>query len=76
MIDYLGVGAIVAIIVGWFGSIEFRLRSLDVRVRNNPSRREVSEEIEVRQESIKVLQREIKEDIKEIRRAIEKLSKR
>lgn len=69
--------AIVTAIIGlWLGRIEYKMREQDQMFRNIPNRREVSEEIEVRLESVKVLQNEIKEDIKEIRRAIERLTDR
>jgi hypothetical protein len=49
------------------------MRNMDSRLRDCPTKREVSSEIRVRQESIKVLQQEIKEDIREVRRQLEKL---
>lgn len=69
--------AIVTAIVGlWLGRIEYKMREHDTMMRDIPNRREVSEEIEIRLESVKVLQNEIKDDIKEIRRAIERLTDR
>ena len=72
--ELLIAGTIVSILVAWVGSIEIKTRNLDMRLRDVPSRHEVSEEIKVRQESIKILQHEIKEDIREIKRQIEKLA--
>lgn len=69
--------AIVTAIIGlWLGRIEYKMREQDQMFRDTPNRREVSEEIEIRLESVKVLQNEIKDDIKEIRRAIERLTDR
>jgi len=69
--------AIVTAIIGlWLGRIEYKMREQDQMFRDIPNRREVSEEIEIRLESVKVLQNEIKDDIKEIRRAIERLTDR
>lgn len=69
--------AIVTAIIGlWLGRIEYKMREQDQMFRDIPNRREVSEEIEIRLESVRVLQNEIKDDIKEIRRAIERLTDR
>lgn len=65
--DPVVIGLISTIVSIWLGSVEFRMRNLDQRLRDTPSKDEVSEEIKVRQEPIKVLQHEIKEDIKEIK---------
>lgn len=67
--------SILSAILGlWLGSVEIRMRNLDARIRNSPSRQEVSEEIKVRQESLRVIQEEIKEDIRYMRQTLEKLS--
>src|SRR5574343_1338595 len=69
--------AIVTAIIGlWLGRIEYKMREQYQMFRDTPNRREVSEEFEIRLESVKVLQNEIKDDIKEIRRAIERLTDR
>lgn len=57
----------------WLRGISMKIKDLDERLRQAPSREEVSKEIEVRQESIKVLQQEIKEDIKEVKQTLIKL---
>ena len=61
------VGLVITIAGVWMGSIEVRFRNMEARMREAPSRKEVSNEIEVRMESVKVLQQEIKEDIRLIR---------
>jgi len=61
------IGIVVSIVSLWLGSIEIRMRNMDARMRDAPNRKEVSKEIEVRMESVKVLQQEIKEDIRLIR---------
>lgn len=69
--------AIVTAVMGlWLGRVEYKIREQDQMFRDIPNRREVSEEIEVRLESVRVLQSEIKDDVKEIRRAIERLTDR
>ena len=61
------IGLVVSVIMTMFGLVFKRLNSMDSRLREVPSRREVSTEIEVRQEAIKAIQHEIKEDIKEMK---------
>ncbi len=68
--DGLLLGTVAAIISLWLGSIEIRMRNLS----DKPSRKEVTEEIILRGEALRVMHAEIKEDIKDIKRAIEKLS--
>lgn len=68
------IGLVTALATVWLASIEVRMRNTDSKLRDTPSRREVSEEIEVRLEPVKVLHREIKEDIRDVKRAIEKLA--
>jgi len=69
----IAIGLLGGVLSIWFGSFEIRLRNMDEKLRDVPSRKEVSTEIKVRQESIKVLQQEIKEDIRLMRRQLEKL---
>ena len=73
MLDPVLIGLISTLLVAWLGSIEMRMRNVMDKLSDRPTRRQVSEEIEVRQESLKVLQQEIKDDIKEMRRSLEKL---
>lgn len=74
----MDVAAIVvlSVISLWMGSVEWRMRNMDNLLRKVPSRQEVTTEIQVRQESIKVLQQEIKEDIKEMKQALIKLAEK
>ena len=74
--DPILVGIISTIVGLWLGGLEIRMRNLDARLRESPSRQEVSKEIEVRLESVKVLQTEIKEDIRLIRETLEKISQK
>lgn len=65
---------IVSVIGGvWLASIEWRLRSVDQKLRQVPSRREVNTQIDIKSEAIKVLQQEIKEDVKEIKEKLDRL---
>ena len=65
---------IVPAIVGiWLGGIEWRMRSMDARLRDAPSRDEVNEAIEVRQEVVKAMQEEIKDDIKKMEHKLDEL---
>ena len=74
------IGLVITVLSGWLGSIEMKIRALDVRLRESPSRKEVSSEIEVRQAPVKALQKEIKadlkEDIKEIKACLRKIEER
>jgi len=72
--DPILVGVISTILSLWLGSIEVRMRHLNGELRNVPSRKEVSREIDLKQASIEVMQNEIKEDIHEMKRALEKLA--
>ncbi len=69
--ESLLLGTVAAIISLWLGSVEMRMRNLS----DKPSRKEVTEEIQLRGEALKVLTQEIKEDIRDIKRAIEKLTR-
>lgn len=61
------VGLISTIVGLWLGSIEMRLKNLDARLREAPSRSEVEKTISNKIEPVKVLQAEIKEDVKYMR---------
>tara|TARA_R100001143_G_C3330869_1_gene119353 strand:- start:414 stop:641 length:228 start_codon:yes stop_codon:yes gene_type:complete len=66
-------GLLLTVIGGWIGSIEFRMRQINDKLRDVPTREEVGNTIDIKQESIKVLQLEIKEDIKELTKKVDKL---
>jgi len=70
----LFTGISTTIVALWLGSMEIRMRNLDARLRDAPSRTEVSNEIEIRMEAVKMLQQEIKEDIREMKRHLERLA--
>lgn len=70
------LGLLTTVLGLWLGSIEVRMRGIDGRLREAPSREEVDKTIDNKTESIKVLQQEIKEDIKEMRRSLEKLAEK
>lgn len=70
-VETLLLGTVVTIISLWLGSVEIRMRNLS----DKPSRKEVTEEIILRNEALKLLQQEIKEDIRDIKRVLEKLSR-
>lgn len=72
--ETLLIGLVVTLVSIWAGSIEIRMRNMDEKLRQVPTRREVSKEIEVRQESVKVLLQELKEDIKQVRHTLDKLA--
>ena len=63
----------MAIITLWLGSTEWRLRTMDQRMRNAPSREEMEKMIEIKQEAIKAIQESIKEDIRELNKKIDTL---
>ena len=67
------LGILITVVSVWFASIEFRMRNMDSRLRQTQSKKEISDEIELRQESIKVLQTEIKEDIRNIMQKLDKI---
>ena len=67
------IGIIGAVLALWLGSIEVRMRNLDARLREAPSRDEVAVEIDIRQEAIKAVQAEIKEDVNRLEHKIDKL---
>ena len=71
--EALVIGLVTAIAGLWLGSIERRLRALDAKQCDTPSRREVRETIDMKQESVKVLQQEIKEDLADIKDQVERL---
>lgn len=70
--ESLLLGTVTAIISLWLGSIEIRMRNL----LDKPSRKEVTDEILLRSEALKVMHAEIKEDIRDIKRAIERLTQK
>ena len=74
--DPILLGLLTSIAGIWLGSVEIRMRNLDNKLRDIPSRKEVNENIDIRLESVRVLQQEIKEDIKELKVYIEKLASR
>ena len=59
------------IILLWLGSMEWRFRSMSETVRNLPDKEDVTHEIELKNESLKVLQNELKEDISRIERKLD-----
>lgn len=50
------------------------MRTQNQNLLQKPSRAEVSEEIKVRQEALRVMQQEIKEDLRDIKKAIVRLA--
>lgn len=63
------IGIIVTIALAYAGSIEIRMRKLNEK----PSRREVAELIDLKQEAVKAIQEEIKEDTAEIKKKLDRL---
>ena len=68
------IGIIASLLCLWLGSIEVRMRTQNQNLLQKPSRAEVSEEIKVRQEALRVMQQEIKEDLRDIKKAIVRLA--
>jgi len=73
MVDEIIVGILTTVAGVWLGSLEWRLKSMDVRLRDAPSRKEVIETIDIKQEAGKAIQKEIQEDIRDIRRKLDQL---
>ena len=67
------LGILITVVSVWFASIEFRMRNIEMRLRETLSKKDISDEIELRQASIRVLQKEIKEDIQHIMVKLDKL---
>ena len=65
--DYTILGIILTVASFWVGSIEWRIRTMDSKLRDAPSREEVRQLIDTKQEALNVRQDEIKEDVKEIK---------
>ena len=69
--ETLITGMIATIVSLWLGSLEWRLKNMDARLRAAPSRAEVNSTIDLKQEAIKVMQKELKDDIHDMKRHIE-----
>lgn len=67
------VGLISTIVGLWLGSVEWRLRNMDTRMRNAPSREEVEKQIDLKNEALRVMQKEIKEDVRDINKKLDAL---
>ena len=63
------IGLLVTIGLAYAGSVEVRLRKLSEK----PSRHEVIELIDLKQEAIKSVQEDIKEDTTEIKKKLDRL---
>ena len=71
--DPVIMGFIGVIISVWLGGLEWRMRSMDAKLRCVPSREEVNGTIDIKVDSLKVMQGELKEDIKELKHKVDKL---
>ena len=71
--DPIVIGIITTVLGVWLGSVEVRMKNMQKDLHDVPTRHEVSEEITMRQEALKVMQKEIKEDIHDMKRTLEKL---
>lgn len=74
--EALAIGVLITIMSLWLGSIEIRMRNTNDKLCNKPDRKEVSEEVDVRLEPIRVLQSEIKEDIRHMRDQLDRIIER
>lgn len=72
MIEAL-VGLFITLIGSYVGSIEWRLRTMDDRLRKAISKDDILELIDIKQESVEVLQKELKEDIRDINHKLDKI---
>ena len=64
------IGAIVGI---WLGSVEIRIRNVDNKLRDIPTRDEVFQTVDLKQEALKAMQKRIREDIQTINIKVDKL---
>ena len=65
---------LISAIVGlWLGSVEWRLRNMEQRLRNSPDRHEVNRQIDIKQEATTAVQQELKEDMKEVKQKLDRL---
>lgn len=67
------LGLITTIVSLWLGSIEWRLRNVDEKMSEKPSRDEVEKDINLRLEVVKSIQADIKEDLKDIKHKLDNL---
>lgn len=75
MIDIL-IGLAITVIGSYVGSVEWRLRTMDERLRKAVGKDDILELIDLKQESLEVLQRELKEDIKNLDDKLDRILER
>lgn len=63
----------LAVVALWIGSIEWRIRNMSQRTMTMPTKREVKELIDLKQEVVKVMQSEVKEDIQELKHKLDSI---
>jgi hypothetical protein len=61
------------VLMAWFGSLEWRLRSMSKQVNDSMNRDDTEKLIDLKQEVLYVLHKEIKNDIRDINRKIDRL---
>lgn len=67
------IGLVSSIVGIWLTSIERRLKTMDARLREAPSREETDHLIDLKQEATKAVQEEIKADIIRVETKIDRL---
>ena len=70
----ISIEAVVMTILGlWLGSSEWRMRNMDTRLREAPSRKEVEKQIDLKQEVVKSDIEHIKDSQERIEEKLDKL---
>lgn len=73
MVEAVLLGIVSTVVGLWLGSIEWRFRGMDARMRHAPDREEVERTIDMKQEAQDVMQENLREDIKELKVKLDKL---
>lgn len=67
------IGIVLTLIGSYVGSLEWRMREMDERLRQAISKEDIIELIDMKQESMEVMQKELKDDIKSLDAKLDKL---
>ena len=70
-IEYV-VSICIAILLAWFGSLEYRMRSIGSTAGKAMTRDDTERLIDLKQQAIHIIQREIRDDIRDL---VEKVNK-
>ena len=67
------LSVLVGIIVAWFGSLEYRIRTMNQKVNSSLDRADITELIDLKIKFLELMQADIKQDTKDLNAKLDRL---